>query len=137
MRAAGVRIYYGDPTVPQYIEKLPLTSARALVVTLNNRPPSNPILRQAREINPELTIVARARDTRHAQPLYELGVSDAVPETFEASLQLAEAVLVDVGVPMGLVIASVHDKRERVRKDLQTEGHDVRERATVRRLRAD
>ena len=35
-----------------------------------------------------------------------------MPETIEASLQLSEAVLVDIGVPMGLVIASVHEKRE-------------------------
>ena len=47
-----------------------------------------------------------------------LGVTDAVPETIEASLQLSEAVLVDVGVPMGLVIASIHEKRDEYRKAL-------------------
>jgi len=36
----------------------------------------------------------------------------------EASLQLSEAVLVDVGVPMGLVIASIHDRRDLFRKEL-------------------
>ena len=41
--------------------------------------------------------------------------SDAVPETFEASLQLAEAALVDIGVPMGLVIASIHEERDQFR----------------------
>jgi CPA2 family monovalent cation:H+ antiporter-2 len=30
-------------------------------------------------------------------------------------LQLSEAVLVDLGVPMGLVIASVHEKRDEAR----------------------
>ena len=34
-----------------------------------------------------------------------------MPETIEASLQLSEAVLVDVGVPVGPVIASIHEKR--------------------------
>ena len=52
------------------------------------------------QIAPELTIVARARDADHARALYGLGVTDAVPETMEASLQLSEAVLVDIGVPM-------------------------------------
>ena len=42
---------------------------------------------------------------------YHIGASDAVPETIEASLQPSEAVLVDVGVPMGPVIASIHEKR--------------------------
>ncbi|HVY34587.1 MAG TPA: hypothetical protein VG960_09210, partial [Caulobacteraceae bacterium] len=39
-------------------------------------------------------------------------------ETVEASLQLSEALLVDIGVPMGLVIASVHEKRDEIRKAL-------------------
>jgi CPA2 family monovalent cation:H+ antiporter-2 len=45
--------------------------------------------------------VARARDARHAAHLYAVGATDAVPETIEASLQLSEAVLADLGVPMG------------------------------------
>ena len=56
-------------------------------------------------------IIARARDADHAAHLYRVGASDAVPETIEASLQLSEAVLVDVGVPVGPVIASIHEKR--------------------------
>ena len=73
----------------------------------------------AKALRPDLTVVARARDARHATALYDLGVDDAVPETIEASLQLSEAVLVDVGVPMGLVIASVHERREEFRKVLK------------------
>lgn len=70
---------------------------------------------------PELTIVARARDPEHAAELYRAGVTDAVPETLESSLQLSEAVLVDLGVAMGPVIASIHEKRDELRgaiKDL-------------------
>ena len=72
----------------------------------------------ALEMRPGLTVVARARDARHAARLYALGVTDAVPETIEASLQLSEAVLVDIGVPMGLVIASIHERRDEFRKAL-------------------
>jgi len=72
----------------------------------------------ARQARPDLVIVARARDARQAGRLYELGATEAVPETVEASLQLSEALLVDIGVPMGLVIASVHEKRDEIRKSL-------------------
>ena len=75
------------------------------------------VVATARAERPDLTIVARARDARHAKALYELGATDAVPETIEASLQLSEAVLVDIGIPMGLVIASIHEKRDEFRKD--------------------
>ena len=63
--------------------------------------------------------------------LYELGVTDAVPETVEASLQLSEAALVDMGIPMGLVIASIHDKRDEYRKALQ-----LADATTMREFRA-
>ena len=77
-----------------------------------------PWVAAARQARPDMVIVARARDARQAGRLYELGATEAVPETVEASLQLSEALLVDIGVPMGLVIASVHEKRDEIRKAL-------------------
>ena len=42
-----------------------------------------------------------------------------MPETIEASLQLSEAALVGLGVPTGPVIASIHEKRDEFRHELQ------------------
>ena len=64
---------------------------------------------------------ARARDAAHAADLYKAGVTDAVPETLEASLQLSEAALVDLGVAMGPVIASIHEKRDELRAQIKSE----------------
>ena len=79
-----------------------------------------------RDTFPDLPIIARARDTAHAADLYRAGVTDAVPETLEASLQLSEAALVDLGVAMGPVIASIHEKRAELRsaimEDAEMEG---------------
>ena len=47
-----------------------------------------------------------------------VGATPVLAETIEASLQLSEALLVDIGVPMGLIIASVHEKRDEYRKML-------------------
>ncbi|HYI84575.1 MAG TPA: hypothetical protein VEX11_15385, partial [Acetobacteraceae bacterium] len=68
------------------------------------------------------------RDATHAAHLYGIGATDAVPETIEASLQLAEAVLVDVGVPMGPVIASIHEKRAEFQRQVRAmaPGSDIR-----------
>jgi CPA2 family monovalent cation:H+ antiporter-2 len=49
-------------------------------------------------------------------------VTDAVPETLESSLQLSEAVLVDLGIPMGFVIASIHEKRDEFRRIIMEQG---------------
>ena len=85
---------------------------------------------------PNLPIVARARDATHAAELYRAGVTDAVPETLEASLQLSEAVLVDLGVPMGPVIASIHEKRDALRTEIKTEAEmEQQPRLGRRRLR--
>ena len=84
-------------------------------MTVNNPRVAELVVEAARPSASDLTIVARARDAAQARTLYDLGATDAVPETIEASLQLSEAVLVDVGVPMGLVIASIHEKRDEFR----------------------
>ena len=45
-----------------------------------------------------------------------------MPEAMEASLQLSEAVLVDIGVAMGPVIASIHQKRSDLRTAIMEAG---------------
>jgi CPA2 family monovalent cation:H+ antiporter-2 len=117
-RRAGKAIYFGDAARPEFLLRCGLADALALVITMDDPEGAEAIVSVARELRPDLTVVARARDARHAQRLYELGATDAVPETVEASLQLSEAVLVGIGVPMGLVIASIHERRDEFRKAL-------------------
>ncbi|MGA7385735.1 MAG: cation:proton antiporter, partial [Methylocella sp.] len=119
LRAEGRDIYWGNATRPEYLTRCGLGRAKALIVTMNRPADAEDIVRDARAGYPDLIIVARARDAHHATLLYGLGVSDAIPETIEASLQLSEAVLVDMGIPMGKVIASIHEKRDEYRKILQ------------------
>jgi CPA2 family monovalent cation:H+ antiporter-2 len=110
-RERGAPVYFGDITQLELLRRVHLESARALVVTLDDPAAADELVAGARAARGDLLIVARARDDRHAAHLYRVGASDAVPETIEASLQLSEAVLVDLGVPIGPVIASIHDKR--------------------------
>ena len=117
-RRAGEAIYFGDASRPEFLRRCGLETAPALVVTMDAPDGVEAIVATARAMRPDLTIVARARDARQAQRLYELGATDAVPETVEASLQLSEAVLVEIGVPMGLIIASIHERRDEFRKAL-------------------
>ena len=120
-REAGYDVLYGDVGRPELADKLHLGHAAALVLTMDDPVLVARIARRVRGWVPELPIIARARDTDHAAQLYKAGVTDAVPETLEASLQLAEAVLVDVGAPMGPVIASIHEKRSELRSEIMAE----------------
>ena len=121
-RRAGHSLFFGDAQRPGFLERCGLDSARALVVTADadgdDLGAVEALVSLVRDRRPDLTIVARARDSLQALRLYDLGVSDAVPETVEASLQLSEAVLLGVGLPAGPVIASIHERRDAFRREL-------------------
>jgi monovalent cation:H+ antiporter-2, CPA2 family len=118
-RRAGKPVYFGDVSQPAFLHRSGLGVAPALVVTMDSVVAVEAVVSAARAERADLTIVARARDARHAASLYRKGASDAVPETIEASLLLAETLLADIGVPMGYVIASIHDKRAALRAEIQ------------------
>jgi len=118
-RRLGREVYYGDASNPEFLRSCGVMAAPALIVTIHDREAIDEIVRVARAMRPDLPIVSRARDATHARHLYAIGVTDAVPETIEASLQLSEAALVGLGVPTGPVIASIHDKRDEFRFMLQ------------------
>ena len=112
MRGRGRRqVFWGDLSNAELLARLHLDTARALVVTMSDREAVDALVVAARAARADLHIIARARDDRHAAHLYAIGASVAVPETIEASLQLGEAVLVDVGIAMGPVLVSIHEKR--------------------------
>ena len=118
-RADGHEVYYGDAARPEMLNACGLSAARALIVTMDSPAKVDEVVKTARALRPDLILIARARDDHHAARLYALGVTDAVPETTEASLQLAENTLVDLGVPMGLVLASIHERRDGFRRTFQ------------------
>jgi len=92
------------------------------------------LTRRVRSWVPDIPIIARARDAAHAAELYKAGATDAVPETLESSLQLSEAALVDLGVAVGPVIASIHEKRDEMRKAIK-EAAGLEREPRIRRVR--
>ena len=118
-RNLGRPIYYGDASNPIYLQRCGIDEAAGVIVTIDTAVVDD-VVRAVRARRPDVMIVARAHDAQHARHLYTLDVTDTVPETIEASLQLAESALVGLGVPMGLVIASIHERREMVRHELQS-----------------
>ena len=121
-RRGGYKVIYGDISRPETLDKLSLGHAKALILTMDQPVLDEHIVKRVRKWLPDITIVARARDPDHAARLYQAGASDAVPETLESSLQLSEAVLVDLGVAMGPVIASIHQKRDEFRQQIKEAG---------------
>ena len=121
-RQDGYRATFGDAARRGTLARLGVQNAPAVVLTMDEPVLAQRLVTKLRQAYPDLLIVARARDMDHAATLYRAGASHAVPETLESSLQLSEAVLVDIGVAMGPVIASIHAKRDEFREQLEREG---------------
>ncbi|GAA0767167.1 CPA2 family monovalent cation:H+ antiporter-2 [Erythromicrobium ramosum] len=118
----GYRAIFGDAARGDTLARLGVEVAPAVVLTMDEPVLAQRLVTKLRQTYPDLLIVARARDTDHAAAMYRAGASHAVPETLESSLQLSEAVLVDIGVAMGPVIASIHAKRDEFREQLERDG---------------
>ncbi|GAA4719117.1 cation:proton antiporter [Sphingomonas lutea] len=120
-RKEGYDVIFGDVAHLELLDKLRERDPSAFILTMDNPVLVKRIARDLRDSFPDLPIIARARDAEHAAALYRAGVTDAVPEAVEASLQLSEAALVDLGVAMGPVIASIHEKRDELRAQIKAE----------------
>lgn len=133
-RRDGFSVRFADVARPGSLDKIGIETAEAVVLTMDDPVQQLRMTRQLRAKHPDLPIISRARGADHAAALYRAGASDAVPETLESSLQLAEAVLIDLGVAMGPVIASIHDVRAKMRHDIMTKG-ELEHQPRIPRLR--
>jgi CPA2 family monovalent cation:H+ antiporter-2 len=124
-RREGHDVYFGDATDPQFLEACGLAKAAGVIITIHSARQIDEVVAHVRALRPDVLIVSRARDADHARHLYALGATDAVPETIEASLQLSEAALVGLGVATGLAIATIHEKRDEIRRTLQDAAHEA------------
>ena len=123
-RRDGFSVRFVDAGRSGSLEKLNLATAHAVVMTMDDPAQQLRIVQKIRKQHPTLPIITRARDIPHAAELYTAGATDAVPETLESSLQLAEAVLIDLGIAMGPVISSIHNVRAKTH-------HSIKEKTTT------
>ncbi|MCW3849116.1 cation:proton antiporter [Sphingomonas sp. LB-2] len=133
-RRDGYSVLYGDVTRSELVDRLNLGHARALILTMDDPVLTVRLTRRVRGWVPGIPIITRARDAAHAAELYKAGATDAVPETLESSLQLSEALLVDLGIAVGPVIASIHEERDKMRQEIKDAAQMERE-PRLRRVR--
>jgi voltage-gated potassium channel Kch len=99
VRRFGNKVYFGDPTRPEVLRASGAAHARLLVVLLDDMDAVLRVVEVAKSNFPQLKILARARNRRHAHLLMDRGVHGLVRETFHSSLVLAEQALTALGVP--------------------------------------
>lgn len=111
LRAQGFSIYHGDARQYEILSRLGVEQASALVVTMDDAKTTLQTVKAARRDWPELPIFARVRDEAHANALLEAGATSVILETREAALQLAETVLIGVGMPESVARDLVAERR--------------------------
>lgn len=98
LRRAGVPVFYGNAARPELLAKLRIQDAAALFITMDQPAEAMHTLLSARAAHPGLPIYVRSRDEIHARELRAAGATAVIPETLEASLQLAALALTSTGM---------------------------------------
>jgi monovalent cation:proton antiporter-2 (CPA2) family protein len=98
VRRFGNKVYFGDPRRADLLRSAGAERARLLIVALDHMEDTLRVVEVAKRAFPELKIMARARNRRHAYLLMDRGVDGLVRETFHSSLKLAEEALVVLGI---------------------------------------
>jgi CPA2 family monovalent cation:H+ antiporter-2/glutathione-regulated potassium-efflux system protein KefB len=116
VRRFGGKVFYGDPTRPELLRAAGAETARLLVVAVEGVEESLRLVDMARRVFPDLRIVARARNRRHAHLLMERGIDALVRDTFHSSLRLAALSLQALDVPKeraerAVALFATHDER--------------------------
>ncbi len=96
-RAEKLPVFYGDASRLEMLNRVHAGKAAAIVVTMDDPRAAEKIVGEIRRTWMMIPIYARARDGAHAVRLLSAGATMAVPETVEASLQLAGRVLAGLG----------------------------------------
>ena len=98
VRKFGSKAYFGDPSRPDLLRAAGAEHAKLLVVALDDMEETLKVVDMARRTFPNLKILARARNRRHAHLLMDRNVEGVVRDTFFSSLRLTELALVELGV---------------------------------------
>jgi CPA2 family monovalent cation:H+ antiporter-2 len=110
-RLAGEPVYFGHAGDPHVLEALGLADARMVVISHDDLAAALRTLSEVRQARPDLPVMVRVRDERHAEALRRAGATEVFPETLEAGLMIASHVLLLLGLPSERVLARVEDQR--------------------------
>lgn len=97
LRRYGATVYFGDASRLDLLRAAGAERAKVFVLAISNLEESMHIAEVVSQNFPHLTIIARARNRRHAHKLMDLGIQLIFRETLQSSLSMSEAVLTALG----------------------------------------
>ena len=135
LKARSVPVIYGDAGSPVVLEAAGLQHARLLLVAVPAAIDVETVVRQARALNPELHIVARATQLGQLEVLRGLGIHEVVQPEFEAGLEMVRQALLHVEVAPAEIERLSDEVRAEHYRPLETLGTSAATLWRLRRLR--
>lgn len=109
----NVPTLYGDASNSEVIDHAHLDRASVLVVTIPDETSAELIVTAARDLNPDLPIIARAATEDGVQMLSNQGANHTIHPELEGGLEMVHHTLLSLGFPL----QEVHRYSEAVRQD--------------------
>lgn len=107
----GEPIHFGDATHPSILEHMHIQKAKAVAILVNDPIAARRIVKIAREANPSLYIIVRARYVQEMALMNKLGADEAIPDEFGTSVEIFSRVLRQYHVPDDEIHSLVADIR--------------------------
>ncbi|HEX7944226.1 MAG TPA: cation:proton antiporter, partial [Phenylobacterium sp.] len=98
LRKFGWPVHYGDASRLDLLRAAGAGKARLLLVAIDDKDKAIELVKAAKEYFPNLTIMARAFDRRHAYELITAGADGVERETFESALNFGKKALLKLGL---------------------------------------
>ncbi len=98
LKKAKCPVYIGDGASAELLSHSGIESAKLLAIAVPDYVNSLAIIRQARRLNPQITIITRSKYRDHVEDFYDAGADIVVCEELEAGVEMGRYVLLELGI---------------------------------------
>jgi CPA2 family monovalent cation:H+ antiporter-2 len=114
LRGSGLAAVYGDASHRETLRAAGVADAESLMLTASNMRNAPEVIRQARELNPDIHLLVRAAYMRESPALYKAGADHVFADEGEVALAMTESILEELGA----IPDQIDRQRDRIRRDL-------------------
>ena len=97
LRKHGFKLFFGDVTRPQVLEKAGIKNARMLILSMAEHEDALKVAKFVRKKHPKIEILARAKDIFNVFEYYNLKVKNVQREMFNSATELGAKALTNLG----------------------------------------
>lgn len=98
-KKVGIKTFFGDASRAELLQASKIDEAKVLIVAVDNKQKAIEIVKNARALNANLLIIARAYDRNHVYELYNAGANNIIRETFDSAIRASKGALQGLGIP--------------------------------------